>query len=85
MTGDEIVLRVRTRYPDAVVAVAGKDCSFEIQVITEAFTGQNTLQRQKPILGLFKDEIRSGALHALSVKANTPDEQASQTALIQIG
>jgi acid stress-induced BolA-like protein IbaG/YrbA len=85
MTGDEIVLRVRTLYPDAVVDVAGEDCSFEIHVVTEAFAGQNILQRQKPILGLFKDDIRNGTLHALSVKAKTPDEQAAQSNLIQIG
>ncbi len=85
MTGDEIVQRVRTRYPDAVVEVAGEDCSFEIHVVSQAFAGQNILQRQKPILGLFKEDIRSGALHALSVKAKTPDEQATQASLVQIG
>ncbi|MEJ2453486.1 MAG: BolA/IbaG family iron-sulfur metabolism protein [Candidatus Thiodiazotropha sp.] len=85
MTGEEIIQRVRSLYPDAMVDVAGEDCSFEIHVISKAFAGQNTLQRQKPILGLFKEDIRSGALHALSIKAKTPSELADQTGLIQIG
>ncbi len=85
MTGEEVVQRVRSLYPDAVVDVAGEDCSFEIHVISDAFAGRNTLQRQKPILGLFMEDIRSGTLHALSIKANTPSEQAGQTGLAQIG
>ncbi len=85
MTQQEIIQRVRSLYPDAVVDVAGEDCSFEIHVICDAFAGQNTLQRQKPILGLFKEDIRSGALHALSVKAKTLSEQVDQTGLVQIG
>jgi acid stress-induced BolA-like protein IbaG/YrbA len=80
----DIIERVRTLYPDAVVDVAGEDCSFELYVIDEAFAGQNTLQRQKPILALFKDDIRSGALHALSVKAKTPAEQQGQGGLVQL-
>lgn len=80
----DIVARVRTLYPDAIIDVAGEDCSFELYVVSETFEGQNTLQRQKPILALFKDEIRSGELHALSVKTKTPGEQRSQGGLVQI-
>jgi len=85
MTGDEIIQRVRSLYPDAVVDVAGEDCSFEIQVISDAFDGQNTLQRQKPILGLFKEDIRNGTLHALTIRARTPSEQTTPTGLVQLG
>jgi len=85
MTEEEIVQRVRSLYPDAVVDVAGEDCSFELYVISDAFAGQNTLQRQKPILALFKADILNGALHALSIKAKTPSEQAGSNGLVQIG
>ena len=85
MTGDEIVQRVRSLYPDAVVEAAGADCSFEISVISDAFDGCNTLQRQKPILALFKEDIRSGALHALSIKARTPSEQTGDSGLVRLG
>ena len=85
MTGDEIVQRVHSLYPDAVVEATGADCSFEISVISDAFVGCNTLQRQKPILALFKEDIRSGALHALSIKARTPSEQTGDSGLVQLG
>jgi len=85
MTGDEIVQRVRSLYPDAVVEATGADCSFEISVISDTFDGCNTLQRQKPILALFKEDIRSGTLHALTIKARTPSEQAGDSGLVQLG
>jgi BolA protein len=71
-------------YPDALVDLDGADCSFEMIVISDAFEGLNTLKRQQPILALFKDELASGALHALSVKARTPKEQSGSAGLVQI-
>jgi BolA protein len=84
MTEEEIISRIRTLHPDAVVDVAGEDCSFEVYVVSESFAGQSILNRQKPILGLFKDEITSGALHALTIKAKTPAELSNQGGLVQI-
>ena len=84
MEEQDIIERVKQLYPDAVIDLAGADCSFEMYVISDAFDGMNTLQRQQPILGLFKDELTSGKLHALSVKAKTPKEQAGGSSLVQI-
>lgn len=84
MKEEEIIARVRTLHPDAVIEVAGADCNVELTVVDEAFAGQRILQRQKPILALFKDEIATGKLHALSVKAKTPTEQQGQGGLVQL-
>lgn len=84
MNEDEIIKRIKSVYPDALLDVAGENCSFELYIIDEGFAGQNTLQRQKPILALFKDEIATGKLHALSVKAKTPTEQQASAGLVQI-
>ncbi|MES9814704.1 MAG: BolA/IbaG family iron-sulfur metabolism protein [Candidatus Thiodiazotropha sp.] len=84
MNEEEILKRISALHPDAIIDAAGEDCNFEIHVISEAFAGKNTLQRQKPILALFKDDIQSGRLHALSIKAKTPDEQSTQSGRVQI-
>ena len=85
MNEEEIRARVATLYPDAIIDIAGENCSFEMFVIAEVFVGLNTMKRQQPILALFKDELASGKLHALSVKAKTPEEQAAgATSLVQI-
>jgi acid stress-induced BolA-like protein IbaG/YrbA len=80
----EIVQRVNDLHPDATIEAIGEDCSFELSVISDDFAGMNTLQRQQPILALFMDELASGELHALSVKAMTPEEQESRSGLVQL-
>jgi BolA protein len=74
MKPQEIEDRVRAAYPDAIVALSGADCSFSVTVVSQAFAGLSPIQRQRPLLALFKAEITSGELHALSVTAKTPDE-----------
>ena len=84
MDENEIVARISALYPGATIDVSGADCSFEVYVISELFAGKNTLQRQKSLLDLFRQELKSGSLHALSIKARTPAEQASTGGLVQI-
>lgn len=84
MEEQDILARISALYPDALIDLNGADCNFEVYVISEQFAGKNTLQRQRAILDLFGDELKSGKLHALSIKARTPDEQAGSAGLIQI-
>jgi acid stress-induced BolA-like protein IbaG/YrbA len=84
MDENEIIARIRSLYADARVDIDGADCSFEVYVISEQLGGMATLQRQQSLLGLFRDELKSGKLHALSIKARTPSEQAAAAGLVQI-
>lgn len=84
ITEAEIINRIADLYPDAVIDVAGQDCSFEVYIISDNFTDMSLLQRQKSILALFKNEIAKGVLHALSVKAKTKKEQSNTTGFVQI-
>jgi len=84
MTEDDIIARVKGLYPDALIDVAGADCNFEMYIVSDAMEGMGLLKRQQSILGLFKDELASGKLHALSIKAKTQKEQAGGSSLLQI-
>jgi len=84
MDESEIIARITALYPDAAVDIGGADCSFELFVISEQLADMRTLQRQQSLLDLFKDELKSGKLHALSIKARTPAEQAAASGLVQI-
>ena len=84
MDSDTIITRIRTLYPDADISIDGADCSFELQIVTPAFAGVSLVKRQQAILGLFRDELAGGQLHALSVKARTPEEQRSSSGLVQL-
>lgn len=46
---------------------------FRVEVVSDAFCGRPLVQRHRMVYSLLEDEFRSG-LHALSVKAYTPDE-----------
>jgi acid stress-induced BolA-like protein IbaG/YrbA len=69
--------RIKELYPDAEITVSGESCSFEVNVTSPAFTDMKSLQRQRSILTLFNQEIASGELHALTVRAKTPEELTS--------
>jgi BolA protein len=84
MDENEIIARITSLYADAAVDINGADCSFEVYVISAQLGGKSTLQRQRAVLDLFKDELKSGKLHALSIKARTPAEQAATSGLVQI-
>jgi len=84
MNENEIITRILSLYPDAAVDINGADCNFEVYVISEQLSGKSTLQRQQSLLDLFRNELRSGKLHALSIKARTPAEQAASPGLVQI-
>ena len=86
MSMDEqaIIARIQALFPVAAVDISGADCSFEVYVVSDSLRGKSTLQRQRSILDLFKDELKSGRLHALSIKARTKDEMAAGSGLIQI-
>ncbi|SDX21335.1 BolA/IbaG family iron-sulfur metabolism protein [Thiocapsa roseopersicina] len=79
MHQDDSVKRVRAEYPAAIIDIAGADCNFELHIVSETFAGQGLLQRQKGVLALFKDGLKSGALHALTIKAKTPQEKAAES------
>jgi len=74
MNKDEVARKITELCPDAIVDVRGENCHFEVHVVSEFFQGKNSLQRQQPILALFKEELASGKLHALSIKAKPPGE-----------
>lgn len=73
----EITARIKSKIPDAQLQVEGEDCSFSLSVVSESFSSVPRVRRQQTILGLFSEDLARGDLHALSVKAYTPEEWKS--------
>ncbi len=71
---NQVTALIHTVVPGAEVRVDGEGCSFSIIVISALFEGQSLLQRQRLLMAPFKDLIASGEVHALTVKAYTPDQ-----------
>tara|TARA_Y100001936_G_C15949929_1_gene599569 strand:- start:181 stop:405 length:225 start_codon:yes stop_codon:yes gene_type:complete len=74
MESTEIIRRIKDNFPDAIVKTNGENCNFSIEVTSDSFQGQSTLQRQKSLMSLFSEDFKSGALHALSILAKTSSE-----------
>lgn len=47
---------------------------YAIVVVSEAFSGISRLNRQRMVKALLQDLFSDGLIHALSIKAATPDE-----------
>jgi acid stress-induced BolA-like protein IbaG/YrbA len=72
---EQIILNIKNHIdPKAEVLIDGSDCSLQVTVISEVFTDCNTIKRHRMINELFKEDILSGKLHALSIKTHTPAE-----------
>lgn len=56
-----------------VTDLTGTSDHFEVQVVSSAFSGKNALERHRMVYGLFGAAV-GGEIHALSVKAQTPEE-----------
>jgi acid stress-induced BolA-like protein IbaG/YrbA len=86
MLEQEIIQRIRDLYPNAAIEASGENCSFEVFVVDPLFADMKPLQRQQSVLKLFCEELKTGKLHALGVKAKTPAElTGTPVNLIQIG
>ena len=86
MQTEQVVARINEALPGAEITVDGADCSFEVIVLSSEFAGIPVVRRQQKVLAAFSNELQTGELHALSVKAHTPEEWKSfqQAGLTQI-
>ena len=86
MQMEAVVARIEAALPGAAIDAEGADCNFSVTIISDAFTGLLPVKRQQRVLDVFADVFASGELHALTIKAFTPQEwEAKQTGgLVQI-
>jgi len=63
--------------------VKGENGTFEVIAVGDIFTGLSRVKKQQLIYGPLRAEIISNAIHALTIKALTPDEWQKQKHFIQ--
>jgi acid stress-induced BolA-like protein IbaG/YrbA len=76
---ETIIAKVRSLYADAKVEVIGEGCNLEMLVISDGFKAMPVMRRQQSLLKLFAEELKSGKLHALSVRCKTAAEVAASS------
>jgi acid stress-induced BolA-like protein IbaG/YrbA len=74
MQPEEIKQLIEAGLPGAKALVTGDGYKFEAIVVSEAFEGLSMLKKQQMVYATVSEQIASGALHALTIKAYTPEE-----------
>lgn len=81
MEPSEIKLLIEAGIPGSEAIVTGDGSHFDAIVISVAFDGLSMVKEQQMVYATLGDRITSGAIHALSIKAYTPQEWDTQRKL----
>lgn len=81
MEPDDIKKLIEAGLPGSEAMVSGDGSHFEAIVVSAAFEGLSMVKEQQLVYGTLGDRITSGTIHALSIKAYTPQEWETQRKL----
>ena len=73
----EIEQLLAVALPECEIAVEGGDGKYLVSATGNIFEGLNAVQRQQAIYKILNEHISSGAIHAVSMKLQTPVESSS--------
>ena len=72
---EEIIRKVLNENIDeSIISVSGSDAKYTVEITSDLFLGKSTIDRHKIIYALLDEYIKSGEIHALTIKALTVDE-----------
>ena len=73
----EIEQLLAAALPECEIAVEGGDGKYLVSATGNVFEGLNAVKRQQTIYKILNEHISSGAIHAVSMKLQTPAESSS--------
>ena len=74
MTPQEVKERLQKAYPQGTVDVTdltGTHDHYSVYVCSSQFEGQSRIQRHKSVMAVFDEELKSGEVHALTIRTET--------------
>lgn len=81
MTETEIHSLLVAKIPDAQLELEINGNSFLLKVVSEAFEGLNALKRQQLVYSCINEQIKSGEMHAVTMRLYTHAEWEKQKKL----
>jgi len=82
MTIDEIKALIEAGIDAEHITVKGDNGMFDTIVVAQQFDGLSPVKKQQMVYATVTNEITSGAIHALSIKAYTPKEWTRASKLL---
>ena len=76
MKAEDIIAKIRTVLPDAVVEMqdlTGTSDHWKATIVSAGFAGKSMLDRHRLVMAALADEMK-GPIHALTLDVKTPDE-----------
>ena len=74
MEASEVKSCIEQAIPDAEVTVSADGNKYTAIVVSSAFEGMTMIAEQKMVYAAVNEHIQSGAIHALTIRAYTPEE-----------
>jgi acid stress-induced BolA-like protein IbaG/YrbA len=77
MTSNELRARIETLAPGTqvqLIDLTGTADHWQAIIVSAAFAGKTLLERHRMVFDLFKTEVESNDVHALTLKTYTPEQ-----------
>ena len=79
MHAEEVKQLIESQLEGCTVITAGAGCDFQITVVGDMFEGISPVKKQQAVYACLTEQIASGAIHAVSIKALTPAQFKAQS------
>jgi acid stress-induced BolA-like protein IbaG/YrbA len=74
MDSETVKALLLAQLTDCQVDVEVNGSHFNVTAVGDIFEGKRPVQRQQLVYGALRDQIASGAIHAVNIKTYTPKE-----------
>lgn len=74
MTAAQMKERLEKAYPDGKVEVydmTGTQDHWQVAIVSQAFKGLSRIAQQRHVMNVFDAELKTGEVHALTIKTST--------------
>ena len=70
----QVKQEIETQLDGTLVYPSGEGCNFTVTVVGDIFTGLTPVKKQQLVYGCLHQYIADGSIHALTIKAYTPQQ-----------
>lgn len=74
MDSEQLAALLKAAFPEADVAVTGQAGKFDLRIVDAQFEGKRPVARQQAVYAPINQQIASGEVHAVTIRAMTPEE-----------
>lgn len=78
MQPEDVAELVRKDLPDCEIKVQNDGNHYLVVAIGERFAGMSPVKKQQLIYGALNEQLAEGTIHALTIKAFTPEQWAAR-------